>query len=199
MSAHPPCSRSMVSSSRSSRRRSCSGATGSGKSKAKQRKRTRQPGPIREGVSSQPSPSPRGWQCPECGRQIPRSVEVCRCGADRKRLESVGYKFDMAPQAPGSSRAAVAASEAEPGLAGTLVGYRSAPVSRAWHIVFTLLFLILAGGAGYGLVIYTHNPLPPTRQNVEIVTTLEGHTKNAGATGNAIPGFLRLPGTVGVL
>ena len=105
----------------------------------------------------------------------------------------------MAPQAPGSSRAAATVSEAEPGLAGTLVGYRSAPVSRAWHIVFTLLFLILAGGAGYGLVTYTHSPLPPTRQNVEIVSTLEGHTKNAGAAGNAISGFLRLPGTVGVL
>lgn len=126
-------------------------------------------------------------------------MEVCRCGADRKRLESVGYKFDMAPQATGSSRAAAAASEAEPGLAGMLVGYRSTLVSRAWRIVFTLLFLILAGGAGYGLVTYTHSPLPPTRQNVEIVSTLEGHTKNAGATGNAIPGFLRLPGTVGVL
>ena len=81
-----------------------------------------------------------------------------------------------------------------------LVGYRSdSRVSRAWRIVFTLLLLILVGGAGYGVVTYTHSPLPPTRQNVEIVSTLEAHTKNAGSGGNAIPAFLRLPGVVGVL
>ena len=121
-----------------------------------------------------------------------------RRGSETAR--GVGYKFDMAPQAPGSSRAAAgAASTAEPGLAGMLVGYRFAHVSRAWRIVFTLLFLILVGGAGYGVVTYTHSPLPPTRQNVEIVSTLEAHTQNAGSGGNAIPAFLRLPGVVGVL
>ena len=77
---------------------------------------------------------------------------------------------------------------AEPGAGWKLVGYRSdAHVSRAWRIVLTLLFLILVGGAGYAVVTYTHHPLPPTRANVEIVSTLEGHTKNAGAGGNAIP------------
>lgn len=156
-------------------------------------------------MDSQTSPSAaaRGWQCPECGRQIPRSVEVCRCGVERRRLEALGYKFDMAPVPPGLSPRATtsAASEADSGLAGTLVGYRSdAHVSRAWRMVFTLLFLILVGGAGYGVVTYTHNPLPPTRDNVEIISTLEGHTKDAGTkTGNAIPAFLRLPGMVGVL
>ena len=89
---------------------------------------------------------------------------------------------------------------AEPGLAGTLVGYRSdAHVSRAWRIVFTLLFLILVGGVGYVVVTYTHHPLPPTRANVDIVSTLEGHTKSAGNAGNAITTFLTLPGTVAVL
>ena len=71
-----------------------------------------------------------------------------------------------------------------------------AHVSRAWRVVFTLLFLILVGGAGYGVVTYTHHPLPPTRENVEIVATLEGHTKSAGNSGNAITTFLTLPGTV---
>ena len=80
-----------------------------------------------------------------------------------------------------------------------LVGYRDANVSRAWRIVFTLLFLILVGGVGYGLVTYTHLPLAPTRANVEIVATLEGHTKAAGNSGNAITSFLTLPGTVAVL
>ena len=107
----------------------------------------------------------------------------------------------MAPQAPGSSRAAAGAASDGRARAGWNAGRLPIRphVSRAWRIVFTLLFLILVGGAGYGVVTYTHSPLPPTRQNVEIVSTLEAHTKNAGSGGNAIPAFLRLPGVVGVL
>ena len=102
---------------------------------------------------------------------------------------------------PGAVPAATAAaSEAAPGLAGMLVGYRSdAHTSRAWRIVLTLLFLIMVGGAGYEVATYTHLPLPPTKANVEIVATLEGHTKDAGTIGNAITTFLALPGTVAVL
>src|SRR6185503_8112101 len=129
-----------------------------------------------------PSSARFGWKCPECGRQIPRSVEVCRCGVERRRLEALGYNFDRAPNpAESVPTSARAASESDRGLAGTLVGYRStADVSRAWRIVFTLLFLTLVGGAGYLVVTYTHLPLPPTRENVDIVATLEGHTKAAG-------------------
>jgi hypothetical protein len=115
---------------------------------------------------------------------------------ERTYREELDYDFDRFPVSSGA-----AASQAAPGLAGTLVGYRSdAHVSRAWRIVFTLLFLILVGGVGYGVVTYTHLPLPPTRANVEIVATLEGHTKAAGAaSGNAVPGFIALPGTIAVL
>lgn len=117
---------------------------------------------------------------------------------ERGRLEALGYTFDRAPGSP--SVQATTARNAEPGLAGTLVGYRSdAHVSRAWRIVFTLLFLILVGAAGYAVVTYTHHPLPPTRANIDIVSTLEGHTKSAGNSGNAITTFLTLPGTVAVL
>ena len=72
-------------------------------------------------------------------------------------------------------------------------------VSRAWRIVFTLLFLILVGGVGYGVVTYTHLPLPPTRENIEIVATLEGHTKRGRRLGNAIPRFLSAARHVAVL
>lgn len=81
-----------------------------------------------------------------------------------------------------------------------LVGYRSTEdVSTAWRIVFTLLFLIMVGGAGYGVVTSTHLPLEPIRANVEIVRTLEEHTRTAGSSGNAITSFLGLPGTTAVL
>jgi hypothetical protein len=128
-------------------------------------------------------------------------VEVCRCGVEKSRLEALGYKFDLSPitTAAASPASARRAGDRAPGLAGLLVGYREADVSRAWRIVLTLLFLILAGGAGYLVVTYTHLPLSPTRANVEIVATLEGHTKDAGTSGNAITSFLRLPGTVAVL
>ena len=127
-------------------------------------------------------------------------MEVCRCGVERSRLEALGYNLDLSPIATASpSATARATSGAAPGLAGLLVGYREANVSRAWRIVFTLLFLILVGGAGYGLVVYTHRPLAPTVENIELVATLEGHTKSAGDSGNAITSFLRLPGTIAVL
>jgi hypothetical protein len=119
---------------------------------------------------------------------------------ERRRLEALGYNFDLAPIPEAPSSAARVVSAAEPGLAGTLVGYRSdAQTSRAWRIVLTGLFLMMVGGAGYGVVTYTHHPLPPTRENVEIVSTLEGHTKGAGLSGNAITSFVMLPGTVAVL
>ena len=125
---------------------------------------------------------------------------MCRCGVERSRLEALGYNFDLSPIATVSPAATTRVmSGAAPGLACLLVGYRDADVSRAWRIVFTLLFLILLGGVGYAVVTYTHLPLAPTRENVEIVATLEGHTKAAGNTGNAITSFLRLPGTVAVL
>lgn len=119
---------------------------------------------------------------------------------ERRRLEALGHDFDLAPLPGSASPATRVVSEAEPGLAGTLVGYRSdAHTSRAWRIVLTVLFLMLVGGAGYRVVTYTHHPLPATRQNAEIVSTLEGHTKGAGLSGNAITTFVTLPGTVAVL
>jgi hypothetical protein len=127
-------------------------------------------------------------------------VELCRCGAERRRLEALGYDVDLAPLPESASSAPRVVSDAEPGLAGTLVGYRSdAHTSRVWRIVLAVLLLMLVGGAGYGVVTYTHHPLPPTRANVEIVSTLEGHTKGAGLSGNAITTFVTLPGTVAVL
>jgi hypothetical protein len=89
---------------------------------------------------------------------------------------------------------------AAPGLAGMLVGYRSAEdVTTVWRIVFTLLFLIMVGEAGYGVVTYTHLPLQPIRANIEIIKTLEEHTRTEGGSGNAITSFLGLPGTTAVL
>jgi hypothetical protein len=110
----------------------------------------------------------------------------------------MGLIVALAPDTTESPAVRSATSTVVPGLAGILVGYRTDDhVSSVWRIALALLFLILVGGAGYGVVTYTHLPLPPTRENVEIVATLEDHTKNAGAAvRNAIPGFIALPGTL---
>ena len=128
-------------------------------------------------------------------------MDVCRCGTERRRLEALGYNFDLSPAATTPSSASPRVSgAAAPGLAGTLVGYRSAEdVSTAWRIVFTLLFVSMVGGAGYGVVTYTHLPLQPIRANIEIVKTLEEHTRTDGSSGNAITSFLKVPGTTAVL
>jgi hypothetical protein len=120
---------------------------------------------------------------------------------ERSRLEALGYNFDLPPTATTSPSASPRVSgAAAPGLAGMLVGYRSAEdVSTLWRIVFTLLFLIMVGGAGYGVVTYTHLPLQPIRANIEIIKTLEEHTRTEGGSGNAITSFLGLPGTTAVL
>jgi len=125
---------------------------------------------------------------------------VCRCGTERSRLEALGVKVALAPDTEVPDAPTRASSGAHPTLPGFLLGYRpSDNISLAWRIVFTLLFLILVGGVGYGLIAYTHLPLAATRENVEIVATLEGHTKSAGRGGNAITSFMTLPGTIAVL
>ena len=125
---------------------------------------------------------------------------MCRCGAERSRLEALGVKVALAPDTEVPNAPTRASSGAHPTLPGFLLGYRpSDNISLAWRIVFTLLFLILVGGVGYGLIAYTHLPLAATRENVEIVATLEGHTKSVGRGGNAITSFMTLPGTIAVL
>ena len=125
---------------------------------------------------------------------------MCRCGTERSRLEALGVKVALAPDTEVPDAPTRASSGAHPTLPGFLLGYRpSDNISLAWRIVFTLLFLVLVGGVGYGLIAYTHLPLAATRENVEIVATLEGHTKSAGRGGNAITSFMTLPGTIAVL
>jgi hypothetical protein len=119
---------------------------------------------------------------------------------ERRRLEALGYNFDLSPIAAASPASPREAGSAAPGLAGMLVGYRpTGDVSTAWRIVLTLLFLIMVGGAGYAVITYTHLPLQPTRANIEIIRTLEEHTRTDTSGGNAITSFLRLPGTTAVL
>lgn len=145
---------------------------------------------------------PGAWQCPTCGRQVPRHVEACRCGSERRRLEALGYKFDA--EQPVSTTPATRARQTpaqDYGIAGTLLGYQidtdlSAPLRIGLKVVFgtAVIALIVA------LVRYTHTEPLPTRENVQILSTLDAFTRNASPeAGNTIPTFISSAGRLGVL
>lgn len=142
------------------------------------------------------------WQCPTCGRHVPRHVEACRCGSERRRLEALGYKFDSEPLLA-TTPAARMRQVPSPGsgLAGTLFGYQldtdlGAPLRIGLKVVFgtAVIALIVA------LVRYTHTEPLPTRENIEVLSTLDAFTRNATPeSGNTIPMFITSAGRLGVL
>ena len=148
------------------------------------------------------SEAPRnGWQCPTCGRQIPRSVEVCRCGSERKRLEALGYKFEQAPPpTPAAAARQVHARTQAAGPAAALIGYQIDTVlGPVWRGILKTLLAAGVLAAGWALVVYTHTEPPATRGNVEVISTLEDFTRSAGPDSpNTIPGFLASGGRLGV-
>ena len=124
---------------------------------------------------------------------------MCRCGVERTQLEALGYSLDLAPESDATS--ARAAAQAVPGLAGTVLGFRSdEDVDRGWRLGLKTVFVAVIALVGAVTVRFTHGDLPPTRENVRIVSTLEAYTQNAGAhAANTIPGFLSSAGTIGIL
>lgn len=149
------------------------------------------------------SDAPRGpWRCPSCTRQVPRGVETCRCGSERRRLEGLGYRFDTPPP-PGTPAPAPPRHREPPpeGVAAALVGYRSdRGIGIAWRIVLKGGFTATVAAVAGAMIVYTHTEPRPTRANVEVRTTLADFTRAAGpAAGNTIPAFLALPGRLGVL
>jgi hypothetical protein len=148
------------------------------------------------------SDAPRNaWQCPTCGRQIPRSVEVCRCGSERKRLEALGYKFEQAPPpTPAAAARKVHARTQTDGPAAALIGYQIDTVlGPVWRVILKTLIVAAVLAAGGALVVYTHTEPLPTRGNVEVLESLEDFTRRAGPDApNTIPAFLASGGQLGV-
>lgn len=142
------------------------------------------------------------WQCPTCGRHVPRHVEACRCGSERRRLEALGYKFDSEPSVAAAPTARTRPRPSQDfGLAGTLFGYQvdddlSPPLRIALKVVFAVAVIALI----VALVQYTHGELLPTRENIQVLNTLDAYTRNATPeAGNTIPAFIGGPGRLGVL
>ncbi len=127
---------------------------------------------------------------------------MCRCGSERRRLEALGYKFDRelpVPAAPAPRTRPVPSRDY--GLAGTLFGYQrdtdlGAPLRIGLKVVFgaAVIALIVA------LVRYTHSEPLPTRENVQVLSTLDAFTRSAvPEVGNTIPAFIISAGRLGVL
>ena len=133
---------------------------------------------------------------------MPRHVEACRCGSERRRLESLGYNFDSVQPASTTPAARARQMAAQDhGLAGTLLGYQldtdlSAPLRIGLKVVFgaAVITLIVA------LVRYTHTEPLPTRDTIQILSTLDAFTRSASPeSGNTIPMFITSAGRLGVL
>jgi hypothetical protein len=143
---------------------------------------------------------PGAWQCPSCGRNIPRHVEVCRCGSERRRLEALGYKLQSAQ--PAVRAAAAPRRQAEHhGLATTLVGYQlDTDLATGWRMVLKAFFVVAVVGVAVALVRFTHTDPLPIRDNIQILDTLDGFTRTAEPqAGNTIPLFIASTGRLGVL
>ena len=142
---------------------------------------------------------PGAWQCPACGRHIPRHIEVCRCGSERKRLEALGYELQTAPEAP--SKPLSKRRRPSTGLAGTLVGYQlDTDLGDGTRMALKVLLVIAVVGVAIALVVFTHTEPLPIRDNVQILTNLESFTRQAQPdAGNTIPSFLTSAGRLGVL
>lgn len=141
------------------------------------------------------------WPCPSCGRTVPRTVDVCRCGSERRRLEALGYKFDPAPATQPAASAPARRPVESFGLAATLVGYRlDSDLGSAWRVVLKGLFAMAVAIVGAGALEVGYSDPLPTRENTQVLGTLEDFTRTAGPDSpNTIPAFLASAGRTGIL
>jgi len=142
---------------------------------------------------------PGAWRCPTCGRQVPRHIEECRCGSERKRLKALGYEFLSTPEL--TSKPAAKPRRQSSGLAGTLIGYQlDTDLSTATRTGLEVLFAMAVVGVAVALVLFTHTEPLPIRDNIQILDTLEGFTRHAEPdSANTIPAFITSVGRLGVL
>lgn len=142
-----------------------------------------------------------GWQCPSCARWIPRHVETCRCGSERKRLEALGYQIVTTPATSSEPAPRPRPRVEHHGLAATLVGYQfDTDLAAGWRLALKACLAIAVIAFAVALFRYTHTEPPATRENVEVLNTLDGFTRTAAPqSGNMIPLFVASAGRLGVL
>ena len=125
---------------------------------------------------------------------------MCRCGAERRRLEELGFELASAPPLVHEAFEP-RASMLENQLAQRLIGYQSdEALTPAWRFTVKGLCLVATIAVAAMMVRFVQRDPLPRRDNIRIVSTLDDFTQNAGATApNTMPAFLALPGKVGAL
>ncbi len=125
---------------------------------------------------------------------------MCRCGSERKRLEALGYQFNSEPSAAARPAARHRVTQ-DYGLAGTLLGYQlDTDLSTPIRVMLKAFFGLAVIGVVAVLVLFTHTEPLPTRENIQVLNTLDGFTRAAGPdSANTIPMFLASAGRLGVL
>jgi hypothetical protein len=124
---------------------------------------------------------------------------MCRCGADRNRLEDGGVTLEAVPQLHPSAPPSRHAFDSP--LGRHLLGYRSddeveRKVRMALKGAFAIGVLVVAAA----MIAVTHQDPLPRRDNIQILSTLDEFTRDAEPTApNTIPAFLEQPGSVGLL
>jgi hypothetical protein len=124
------------------------------------------------------------WQCPSCGRHVPRHVDTCRCGAS-------GRPAELTEPPSVLSR-----------WAGALIGYRrESEVPRPRRLLFKTLLILSAGLVYAGTAVLLGRGAPPlTPENVHVVSRLDDYTNRANpSVPNSIPSFVAQPGSLGIL
>jgi hypothetical protein len=126
---------------------------------------------------------------------------VCRCGSERRRLEALGYTLRDVSAPVGAAPRPQQLRVQHHGLASTLVGYRlDTDVAVGWRVVLKVLFAAAVVAVAVALVRFTHTEPLPARDNIQILSTLDVFTREAGPqSGNTIPLFLASAGRLGVL
>jgi hypothetical protein len=133
---------------------------------------------------------------------VPRHVEVCRCGSERRRLEALGYTFDATP-APAGGQAPQAPRQRRErrGLLAALIGYEiDTDLSAAWRGLYKGLFVVAIVAVFASAARYVHTHRRPERGTVDVIVSLQEFTRRADPNvKNAIPSFLASAGRVGSL
>jgi hypothetical protein len=126
---------------------------------------------------------------------------MCRCGSERKRLEALGYQIVTTPATSSEPAPRPRPRGEHHGLASALVGYQfDTDLAAGWRVTLKAFFAIAVIAVAVTLFRFTHTEPPATRENVEILNTLDGFTRTAGPqAGNTIPLFVASAGRLGVL
>lgn len=140
------------------------------------------------------------WHCPSCGRRVPRTVDVCRCGSERGHLEALGYTINAPPPTHSGPDAPRPRRERR-GLIAAFIGYEiDTDLGAGWRATLKSFFVVAVAALFAATAYTTHRNRQPVRGNIDVIISLQGFTRGVEpGVKNAIPPFLSAAGKLGAL